>query len=561
MSNSLTPSQVWELVTGEKLPEEAFIFREESPSEESTSKIEALKIRLEAGGGVELNKNGSGIAITMENLPRIKEEVEKASVGESKYSKATIRRYSRHVKTLEELQEKLATITIQPSAQKMIEQGAVVQWAKQPNLYFVQGLKKVAVELQDDGTFAIPKGRKFLANTEEEKQKVEAVLNGTAQSKKNDPKFTNQQKLRDIAHGKDIVAVAHSLGMELEKTGKNYIWREHDSFVLDVRKNIFYWNSQGFGGDSIRLVELMKECSFKEAVAYLTETELQEKTTQIEKKRPFHYYMQEHPNIDAVKAYLINERKLSEETVDHFYKAGIIAQATYKNPETNREETVLVFKNKDSSGKIRGVALQGITKTQADPHRPYLKKTLGDGFFGTKITVGNPPLQAEERTKEHPLKIVALEAPIDLMSYYELFHEKLGAGILVAMNGLRKGSVSVAFSEVLFPKASDEQKIEALDHYQKYYRETEKIKIILAVDNDKAGNKFVEEFGIDVCPVVTHQPKLLQGNQKMDWNDQLKAVKRSNQSHFRQKVEQTTKEVVRGKEKVHESRTTTLTKG
>ncbi|MFC2678301.1 MAG: DUF3991 domain-containing protein [Granulicatella sp.] len=361
----------------------------------------------------------------------------------------------------------------------------------------------------------------------------------------------NSQKIKPMNHverqallaemkKKDILSVAESLEMDLIKTGRSYKWKEHDSFVFDTRKNTFYWNSRGFGGDCIKLVQLMKECSFIEALKFLKEGEIKEhKEVSVERK--FRYFLNDHDNIELVKQYLVHERKLDSETVDFFYKNGIIAQADYKNPNTNQYEPVLVFKNRDKDGNIKGVAIQGITKHEENGERAYVKRTLGDGYFGTKVTIGNPPITSGTRTSENPLKIIVFEAPIDLMSYYEIFKEKMGDCILLSMNGLRKESISTTFSEIVFPNANNEAlRIRALDHVQKHINATNNFKFILAVDNDNWGKQFIENFNFDKFPVIQHLPKLNLGEMKSDWNQVLQQAKQSTQNKFYERVAQAT---------------------
>ena len=60
-----------------------------------------------------------------------------------------------------------------------------------------------------------------------------------------------------------IISVAEQLGIELKRTGSySYTWTEHDSFVIDARKNEFHWNSKTEFGDVIQLVLTKKRCIF-----------------------------------------------------------------------------------------------------------------------------------------------------------------------------------------------------------------------------------------------------------------------------------------------------------
>ena len=337
--------------------------------------------------------------------------------------------------------------------------------------------------------------------------------------------YKKRQELIQEAVQKDIVNVAEMLGMDLIRNGNNYIWREHDSFVLDVRKNIFYWNSQGFGGNTIKLVELIKECSFKEAISFLTDQEIKIRKQEKVIMKPFQYTLKDSSSIDEIKKYLKDERKISDETIEFFYEKGILSQANYFNPETQKIEPVIVFKNKALDEELKGIAIQGIIKND-ESHRPYVKKTMGDGFCATKVIVGNPPLDKSIRSKDNPLKLIAFEAPIDMMSYYELYKDKIGDCVLLAMNGLKKGSIATLFSEIVFPNAPEEVKKDSLTYVEKYCEKSENIKIILAVDNDKAGEKFVNNFDVSVIPVVSHLPSKNENTEKMDWNEYLKQKKR-----------------------------------
>ncbi|MGC4431296.1 hypothetical protein ABWL48_14430, partial [Streptococcus suis] len=84
-----------------------------------------------------LNRWGTGLALTIDNIPRIREEIEKGKRGESVYTKATLRTYAKRLKVLEDQVKRLDTITISPQAQALIDQGQVRQWKKQPDTYFV----------------------------------------------------------------------------------------------------------------------------------------------------------------------------------------------------------------------------------------------------------------------------------------------------------------------------------------------------------------------------------------------------------------------------------------
>lgn len=338
---------------------------------------------------------------------------------------------------------------------------------------------------------------------------------------------THKERVKALeeAEKKDIVDVAQSLGMGLIKQGNNYLWDEHDSFVFNTRKNLFYWNSRQKGGGAIQLVQIVKECSYKEAISYLNQMELGTfEAIQEEKKPPFRYFMKEHPKMQATMDYLMNDRQLSEETIQFFISKGVLAQSTYKDKKSGKTEPVIVFKNKDLEGNVKSITLQGMWENhELHGKRGRLKKTIGNGFYGTSVSVGN--FDTNTPTSETPIRIIAFESPIDLMSYYEINKDTTGDALLVSMNGLRKGTLSTYIANQMGVLIKEEEKPDYLDKLQNLGAKTDKIHISLAVDNDEAGKLFSDGFGIDFLPVQQELPMLLEGKEKSDWNDLLKESK------------------------------------
>ena len=356
---------------------------------------------------------------------------------------------------------------------------------------------------------------------------------------------SERKQLLNEARSKNIVEVAQQLGMVLERVGKDYQWKEHDSLKFDTRKNYFYWNAQGVGGDPIKLVETIMECSFKEAINFLTGHEIKAFDETLIPKREFSYWLKESSNPIATRNYLKNERQLSDDTINYFLKQGVLAQANFKDREAETYDPVVVFKHFDSNHEIKGMALQG-TKNDFKlyPERGKLKKTFGDGLYGCVVKVGNPPVIEEKKgnsnakalSNHNPLKIIVFEAPIDMMSYYELFKAKIGDAYLLAMNGLKKGAVSTLLAEKLTVKISEDKKPVFLDFIENSTQGLDAAKIILAVDNDEAGKNFIDTFGITKIPVVSHLPELASGANKSDWNEVLQRIKKPQRTPFEERL-------------------------
>lgn len=323
-----------------------------------------------------------------------------------------------------------------------------------------------------------------------------------------------------------IISVAEQLGMELKRTGSySYNWVEHDSFVIDAKKNEFYWNSRTEFGDVIQLVQTIRGVSYKEAMHFLETGEFKEVDVEAQtaSKEPFSYHLEryERQDFSASRSYLKAQRGLSDDTINFFISQGSIAEAIRKKGDYF--EPVIVFKYKDNTGFLAGASLQGIVENREHyPERGRLKQIMrnSDGQLGFSIDIGNPK------------RLVFAEAPIDLMSYYELHKDRLQDVRLVAMDGVKEGIISRRFME-LYAEISDKsyqvnqntgKALEVVARTTNYFKDDQHQDMItLAVDNDMAGHKFITSLQEKGIPVQIAIPPILQRNQeKEDWNDFLK---------------------------------------
>ena len=140
--------------------------------EERVERLEHQQHLKEMG----LNRQGSGLEMSVQNIPRIREELEKAERGESFFTNATLKRYQEELTRLEGISEQMGKIIIQPATQSLIDEGLVNQWEKQPNTYFVKGLRRVALELTEEGEFQLSSQTKYHPKTDEERLKVGELL-------------------------------------------------------------------------------------------------------------------------------------------------------------------------------------------------------------------------------------------------------------------------------------------------------------------------------------------------------------------------------------------------
>lgn len=323
-----------------------------------------------------------------------------------------------------------------------------------------------------------------------------------------------------------IISVAEQLGIELKRTGSySYTWTEHDSFVIDTRKNEFHWNSRTEFGDVIQLVQSIKGVSYKEAMHFLETGEFKQVNSeaQMAPKEPFHYNLKRYENKDfsASRSYLKAQRGLSDDTINFFISQGSMAEATRKKGDYF--EPVIVFKYKDNTGFLAGASLQGIVENRVHyPERGRLKQIMrnSDGQLGFSIDIGTPK------------RLVFAEAPIDLMSYYELHKDTLQDVRLVAMDGIKDGIISRRFMELYAEMNGKSYQVdqnvgkalETVARTTNYFKDGQNQDMItLAVDNDAAGHNFITRLQEKRIPIKIAIPPIIQADQKKeDWNDFLK---------------------------------------
>lgn len=89
---------------------------------------------------------------------------------------AEITKLKRKIVSLEIMQERDQNKVLSPKTKELIESEAVRQWQKKPIYYFVQGLKKVALEIDENGEFYI--SNRYSPYSEEDKQFVKELLEG-----------------------------------------------------------------------------------------------------------------------------------------------------------------------------------------------------------------------------------------------------------------------------------------------------------------------------------------------------------------------------------------------
>ena len=186
------------------------------------------------------------------------------------------------------------------------------------------------------------------------------------------------------------------------------------------------------------------------------------------------YAVRDDSNWPVARAYLSETRKIDPAIVDELHAVGsIYANDHLPNPS-------LVFLHRDPHGKVRGATLRDTRHQSA--FRPCLGNKLTAWF-----TVGN---------FANADRVVAVESPIDALSYYSLFAGRCDALAVVSCAG------STVPHELMF---------QAYDRRQSF---------VVAFDNDAAGERGWSKAWDDTADwagfrLSSECPK------HKDWNDDL----------------------------------------
>lgn len=292
------------------------------------------------------------------------------------------------------------------------------------------------------------------------------------------------QKLLAEAKKTSITSVMDDLGMDYIDMRNFAQGIEHDSLMIDKRKNHFYWNSQiengqVVHGDVIDFVSMFSDMSHLEALNYLTQ-EHHERLKKAEikdiPKEPFQYYFEHNPDFSHVTDYLVNERKLSATLVAILHEKGFIQEDKYK-------QSIFVWAD---TGKAVGASIIGSEYNPEKFKRGCFKGIArnSETDFGFNVSIGTPT------------KLYVFESPVDLLSYWSM-NPQLENCMLAEMEGLKEQSIYKFINQMYVSKG-------ALPHEGIY----------IGVDNDRAGHRFFDNLSklsyvINETGQETHFKKLI----------------------------------------------------
>ena len=278
--------------------------------------------------------------------------------------------------------------------------------------------------------------------------------------------MTYTQAQIDKANAVDLEKFLRAQGETLVRSGKEYRWKAHDS--LTVCGNKWFRHSQSKGGLPVDFVMEFYGKSFPEAVQMLTGEPGEVQPEADPAPSPaFRLPLRNVTNANILN-YLTQERKLSPSLVNFFIVAGdIYEDAAHHN---------VVFVGRDADGHPRYASSRGI-REKFRQDAAGAEKAFGFAHRGTDK------------------QLLVFEAPIDLLSFIELFPKNWQQH-----NYLSLGGVS---GKALRQFLSERPDVE---------------RVFLCLDADKAGEDACKRLAAllpDTVSVTRIQPCM------KDWNDVL----------------------------------------
>lgn len=276
----------------------------------------------------------------------------------------------------------------------------------------------------------------------------------------------------------DILAFCYCNHIALDKNqGRYRKLTEHDSLVIDTLKNRFIWNSRQVSGDGIDFIKAYYGVTTKEALK-ISNNNFYEATPAVKTSTPLPPVfnladIEEAKTNSRIFAYLTKTRKLSPKTVNIFFENNLIRQDFKGN---------IIFYVKEDS-QISGAILKG---------------TLSDVTFN-KILPGTPNIGFNLSFGKVIETVYLFEAPIDLMSFIELYPQRAKNADFRSFMGLKP----TCFAYVLerHPEAN----------------------YVFAIDNDSPGDLFYNNI-LQEYETCKHRISRLTPLNK-DWNEDLKRIK------------------------------------
>jgi len=290
-----------------------------------------------------------------------------------------------------------------------------------------------------------------------------------------------------------------SKGVELDKVGRRFKSKEHDSLVFT--DNAYFWNSRQEHGNALDYMTKHMGLDFTQAVKELSS--FNKAATRTEPQEFKINDIKLNPNIERAIAYLNKTRNIDYKVIQSLIKNKLLYQS--------EQNANIVFPIKDEKGNVVGAELNG---TLSDRRFKGIAENSAYGY-GVSMLTSEP-----KNLKNY----MFFESTIDMLSYINIQDINGTMGdykdtMFVSMGGLKTNVVL---------------------HTLEAFKSNFEPHIFLCVDNinvDNAAKAFcdtackeLKDFKISsmMCSIYPREANrfpVAPSNGK-DWNDQLKSMKR-----------------------------------
>lgn len=265
----------------------------------------------------------------------------------------------------------------------------------------------------------------------------------------------------DVAAHVDLVLYCMSYGLELRREGREYVLKNYDSLYISAACPWkWYRHSTGEGGKAIDFCVKFLGMSFQQAVFELLSFDGCSPSSPELLEHQSEHQSDERCNPRRVIAYLCQRRGIRYDIVKDLLQSGNLYQDKRGN---------CVFPIYDIDGNQIGGEIHGTGNTR---FKGQLSSQQSSGFILSSGDVRN---------------VCYFESAIDLISFYQIFRDKLHNYALISMGGLK--------ASVIFARSIS-------DCMCKSY---------LCVDNDSSGSSFARHLRM----------KHLVPSVGKDWNEYL----------------------------------------
>lgn len=309
-------------------------------------------------------------------------------------------------------------------------------------------------------------------------------------------KDTNKKRFTDeeVEFLKKNVSVLEFLkdraGFSFQRQGQHYYrCDQHSSLVIDVRKNVMFWNTEHVNGSALEYLKKIEGKTFPEAMNILSEYHnglapdqkqyVAPKFEQMEFKLP-----DSQKNVNQIYSYLCDERKIDRDLIKRFVDDGKI----YLDAKGN-----CVFACENYKGKVDSAFI-----------RSTYSNFRGDIGGGNKFT--GFFIEMDPNAK----KLVLTEAFIDGLSY---------------ISAKKKMGEEIDFNVLACDSCNVMNETFRVNYLTRPILNKNIDTVILAPDNDKAGLAAAEEFKEFIKPF--HYIKNVEDDLPglgSDWNKDLQKM-------------------------------------